>query len=225
LCRYCHLCLCRERPAAGISGSGHQLLNAGAQSLDGHCPFFEHICCYSRWGTIIAFLPLYAVQRGIANPGIFFSASAIMIMMGRALGGRVLSAFSQEKIILTFTFAGMVALIILFFTKTLFTFIFVGLLWGAGISFPIPVSMAYALDYAGSSSGTAVGTLRAISDLGLALGPIVMGMILPLTGYRALFLCLAFPCLVSLGYFQLYVRKKHDARKKPLHPAGVEMAV
>ncbi|MDD5007407.1 MAG: MFS transporter [Syntrophorhabdaceae bacterium] len=172
---------------------------------------------YFIWGTIIAFLPLYAVQRGIANPGIFFSASAIMIMLGRALGGRVLNAFSQEKIILTFTFTGAVALVVLFFTKTLLTFIFVGLLWGAGISFLIPVSMAYALDYAGSSSGTAVGTLRAISDLGLALGPIIMGSILFLTGYRAMFLCLAFLCLVSLGYFQLYVRKKHDARKKFLH--------
>lgn len=174
---------------------------------------------YFAWGTLIAFLPLYAIQRGVANPGFFFSASAIMIVIGRALGGRILSTFSQEKIILIFISTGAVALVILFFAKTLLAFIFVGLLWGASASFLVPVSMTYALDYGGSSSGTAVGTLRAISDLGVAIGPIVMGMILPLTGYRVMFLCLAFLCLVNLGYFQLYVRKKHDAHQKFLrHP-------
>jgi MFS family permease len=169
---------------------------------------------YFVWGGIIAFLPLYAIQRGVTNPGFFFSASAIMIVMGRALGGRILHAFSQERLISTFTLTGIVVLVMLCFAKTLFGFIVVGLLWGAGASFLIPVSMAYALDYAGSSSGPAVGTLRAISDLGLALGPIVMGMILPFTGYRGMFLCLAFVYLINLAYFHLFVLKKRDAQRK-----------
>jgi hypothetical protein len=45
-------------------------------------------------------------------------------------------------------------------------------------------------------------------DLGLALGPVTMGIIVPLTGYRVMFLCLALTCLVNLSYFQLYLRKK-----------------
>ncbi|HNT67645.1 MAG TPA: MFS transporter [Syntrophorhabdaceae bacterium] len=177
-------------------------------------PAISSFLQYFVWGAIIAFLPIYAVQRGVANPGLFFSASAIMIMAGRALGGRVLRSFSQERLILTFTFTGAAVLAMLFFAKSLFAFIFVGLLWGAGISFLIPVTMAYALDYAGSSSGATVGTLRAISDLGLALGPIVMGMLLSLTGYRAMFLCLSFLYLANMCYFQFYVRKKHDAHQK-----------
>jgi len=68
--------------------------------------------------------------------------------------------------------------------------------------------MAYQLDYAGSSSGTAVGTFRALSDLGLALGPVLMGIIIPIAGYKAMFLCLAFISLINLSYFQFYVRKK-----------------
>ena len=87
-------------------------------------------------------------------------------------------------------------------------FVLVGLLWGTGSAFFYPTSMAYAFDYADSSGGPAVGTFRALSDLGVALGPAVMGMIIPLTGYRTMFLCLALICLINLSYFQFYVRKR-----------------
>jgi MFS family permease len=68
--------------------------------------------------------------------------------------------------------------------------------------------MAYAFEYAGSSAGTAVGTFRTLMDLGLALGPMIMGAIIPVTGYRGMFLCLALVTLISLAYFQFYVRKR-----------------
>jgi MFS family permease len=159
-------------------------------------------------GSITAFFSLYAIQCGMKNPGYFFSASALMVIVGRALGGKVLDAWSKEKIILTFTFTSMIAMAILSFSRTLPMFIFVGLLWGTGVAFIFPVSMAYALDYAGSSRGTALGTFRALMDLGMALGPMIMGLIIPVAGYRIMFLCLAIMCLINLCYFQFVVRKK-----------------
>ena len=104
----------------------------------------------------------------------------------------------------------MIAMIILSFSKTLPMFIFVGMLMGIGNAFFFPASMAYALDYAGSSGGTALGTLRALMDLGIALGPTVIGIIIPFTGYPTMFLCLAFIYLINLCYFQFYVRKRGD---------------
>jgi MFS family permease len=163
-------------------------------------------------GSITAFFALYAIQCGVTNPGYFFSANAIMTIAGRALGGKLLDAWSKEKIILTFTFASMVAMIILSLSRTLPMFIFVGLIWGVVVAFIFPASMAYSLDYAGSSGGTAVGTFRALMDLGFAVGPMVMGLIVPLTGYPVMFLCLAFICLINLAYFQFYVRRR---RKQP----------
>jgi MFS family permease len=161
------------------------------------------------WGGLMAFFSLYAIKCGVTNPGFFFSAVAVMLMAGRLMGGRVFDAYSEEKIILVCILTSIAATVILSFSKTLSMFIFVGLLWGTGSAFFFPASMAYALDYAGSSGGTAVGTFRALSDLGLALGPMIMGIIIPLTGYRAMFLCLALICLINLTYFQLYVRKRN----------------
>jgi predicted MFS family arabinose efflux permease len=159
-------------------------------------------------GSVMAFFSLYAIQHGMTNPGYFFSASALTTIAGRALGGKILDAWSKEKIILIFTLTSMVAMVILSFSRTLPMFIFVGLLWGTGVAFIFPVTMAYAFDYAGSSNGTAIGSFRAVMDLGIASGPMVMGIIIPITGYPTMFLCLAAVCLINLCYFQFYVRKK-----------------
>ncbi len=102
----------------------------------------------------------------------------------------------------------MVILVILSLSKTLPMFILVGAFWGVGVAFFVPIIMAYALEYCGSSDGAAVGTYRAIYDLGIGLGPVVMGIVIPLTGYRIMFLSLAFICLINLCYFQFYVRKR-----------------
>ena len=159
-------------------------------------------------GAITAFFPLYAIECGVSNPGYFFSANAAMLIVGRVLGGKIVDTYNKEKIILAFPFTAMVAMVILSFSRTLPLFIVVGMIWGAGSAFFFPTAMAYALEYAGSSDGTAVGTFRAVSDLGLALGPVIMGIIIPLTGYRTMFLCLALISLINLCYFQFYVRKR-----------------
>jgi predicted MFS family arabinose efflux permease len=160
------------------------------------------------FGALAAFFPLYAIQCGVTNPGLFFSANAAMIIAARVVGGRILDAYDKEKIIPIFIVISMIAMFILSFSTTLPMFISSGLLWGIGGAFFYPASMAYALEYAQSSGGTAIGTFQAFMDLGMALGPLAMGLIIPLTGYRMMFLCLVFICLVNLCYFQFYVRKK-----------------
>jgi MFS family permease len=162
------------------------------------------------WGAISAFFPLYAIQCGVTNPGHFFTAMSIMMIGGRAFGGSIMDTCNKEKFIVAFLPAVSIILIILSFSKTLPMFIVVGALWGIGAAFFVPVSMTYAFEYAGSSAGGAVGTFRASQDLGLGLGPVVMGLIIPLTGYRVMFLCLALICFINLCYFQFYVRKRNN---------------
>ena len=133
---------------------------------------------------------------------------AIMMVAGRLFGGKIMDTCNKEKLIVTFLPSMVVILIILSLSKTLPMFIIVGAFWGIGAAFFVPMSMAYALEYSGSSDGAAVGTFRAISDLGLGLGPVVTGIIIPFTGYPVMFLCLALICLINMSYFQFYVRKK-----------------
>jgi predicted MFS family arabinose efflux permease len=163
------------------------------------------------WGAVTAFFPLYALQCGVANPGLFFSAMAISMIAGRVFGGRMLDSFNKEKLMMTCFSIATVSLIILSFSRTLPMFIIVGAFWGIGAAFFLPVSMSYAFEYAGTSDGAAVGTFRGFSDLGLGIGPVVVGVMIPLTGYRLTFLCLAIVVLCNMSYFHFYVRKRRNA--------------
>jgi MFS family permease len=160
------------------------------------------------WTGIVAFFPLYAIQCGVKNPGYFFSAYAITTIAARVMGGRIFDTYNKEKIIPTAIFVMIVAAVMLAFSKTLAMFILAGLIFGIGGAFLLPAAMAYALEYAGSSSGTTVSTYQAFMDLGMALGPAIMGIIVPVTGYRIMFLCSALICLINFCYFQFYLRKK-----------------
>ncbi len=160
------------------------------------------------YGALTAFIPLYALRCGITNPGLFFTAMAVAMITGRIFGGKILDTYNKEKIILVLILISMIATVILSFSKTLPLFIFAGFLWGVGAAFFMPACMAYALEFAGTSSGAAVGTFQALTDLGMALGPVIMGLIIPITGYPVMFLCLAFIYLIDMCYFQFYVRKR-----------------
>jgi MFS family permease len=160
------------------------------------------------WGALTAFFPLYAIKQGVANPGLFFTTIAIMLILGRALGGRIIDLYSREKIILPCLITYIIAMVILVFSKTLPMFILVAAIWGIGHAFLIPSLMVYALDRVGSSPGPAMGTFTAIMDLGMSLGPVIMGIILHTASYPIMFLCLALTGVINLNYFYFFVRKK-----------------
>jgi len=171
--------------------------------------FFAHII----WGTLTAFFPLYALNHGVSNPGFFFAAYAVVLILGRTLGGRILDQYSREKIILPCLTTYILSMVILAFSKTLPMFILVAIIWGIGNAFLIPTLVAYTIELAGSSRGPAMGTFTAFADFGTGIGPMVMGIILRMTSYQTMFLCLAFTGLLNLSYF--YRRN----RSRP-HPVG-----
>jgi MFS family permease len=160
------------------------------------------------WGALTAFFPLYAIKQGVANPGLFFTTIAIMLILGRALGGKIIDLYSREKIILPCLITYIIAMVILVFSKTLPMFILVAVIWGIGHAFLIPSLMVYALDRVGSSPGPAMGTFTAIMDFGMSLGPVIMGIIIHTASYPIMFLCLALTGVINLNYFYFFVRKK-----------------
>jgi MFS family permease len=161
------------------------------------------------WGALTAFFPLYAINHGVANPGLFFTAIAIMLFLGRALGGKILDLYSRERIILPCLITYIISMVILAFSKTQPMFILVAVIWGSGHAFLIPTLVAYTLDRVGSP-GPAMGTFTAITDLGYSLGPVLMGIVIQTTSYPIMFLCLALTGFINLNYFYFFVRKKGD---------------
>ncbi len=159
--------------------------------------FFAHII----WGALTAFFPLYAISQGVSNPGFFFTTYAVVLILGRTLGGRILDHYSREKIILPCLTTYILSMAILAFSKTLPMFILVAVIWGIGNAFLIPTLVAYTVELAGSSRGPAMGTFTALADFGTGVGPVIMGVVLRMTSYPTMFLCLAFAGLLNLYLF------------------------
>jgi predicted MFS family arabinose efflux permease len=168
------------------------------------------VSCFSFfiWGAITAFFPLYALQHGVANPGLFFATVAVMVILGRSLGVRLLAVCSRASIILISLTAQIAAMVILAFSQTLPLFLAAAAFWGAGHAFLVPSLMDYALERSGSASGPAMGTFTAVSDLGQFLGPFTMGIVLHYTTYPSMFFCLVLIGLVNINYFYFLVREK-----------------
>jgi MFS family permease len=160
------------------------------------------------WGAVNAFFPIYAINHGVTNPGLFFTTVAIMLILGRALGGKIIDSYNRERIILPCLTAYIISMATLAFSKTLPMFILAAVIWGIGHAFLIPILMVFALDRGGSSPGPVMGTFHGTVDLGFALGPVIMGMILHSTSYPVMFLCLALAAMINFNLFYFFVRKK-----------------
>lgn len=171
-------------------------------------PAIMYFFAHTIWGTLTAFFPLYAIKQGVTNPGFFFTVYAIVLILSRAFGGKILDLYSREKLLLPCLTTYILSMTILAFSKTLPLFILVAVIWAMGNAFLIPSLVAYVIDLSGSSRGPAMGLFTALGDLGVGLGPIIMGIILRFTNYPFMFLCLALTSLMNLSYFYFFVRKK-----------------
>jgi MFS family permease len=160
------------------------------------------------WGTLSAFFPLYALRQGVSNPGIFFAFLAITLILGRALGGRILDIYDKEKLITPCLAIIIVSVGILPFSTTLSMFILVAVILGMGWALLYPSLLIYAIENTGSARGPAMGTFTALADLGTGIGPMIMGIILQWTSYPIMFLCLILTGVINFLYFYYVMRKR-----------------
>jgi MFS family permease len=171
-------------------------------------PSIVNSFAFTIWGALTVFFPLYAVDHGVTNPGVFFTTIAVMIFLCRTFGGKLLDLYGTERVIPFLLASYALSMAVLAFSKTLPMFILVAAIFGVGYALLLPALMALALDRGGSSRGPAMGTFTAVSDLGYGVGPVIMGVIIRFTNYRIMFLCLALTGIMSIIYFHFFARKK-----------------
>ena len=80
------------------------------------------------WGAISAFFPLYAVQKGVANPGLFFGAIAVSMIVCRTFGSNLINRYRPRKFIVTLISGTIIGVVLLACTGTLALFILAGLI-------------------------------------------------------------------------------------------------
>jgi MFS family permease len=124
-----------------------------------------------------------------------------------------LDTCEKKKVIVPCLVTTVVSMVMLIFSTTLFLFLVVAVILGAGLALLYPSLLLYALEKSGSARGPAMGTFTALSDLGTGLGPMIMGPILQGTNYSIMFSCLALAGLINLLFFYAILDKKENVGK------------
>jgi MFS family permease len=171
-------------------------------------PIFVYFLAHIIWGALATFFPLHAINHGVTNPGFFFAAYAMVLILGRALGGRILDTYQRDRVILPCLTAYIIGMTLLAYSTSLQMFILVAIIQATGHAFLMPALVAYTIDLAGASRGASIGLLSAAGDLGMVLGPTIMGIILRFSSFPAMFLCVALIGLMNFTYFYSSMKKR-----------------
>lgn len=161
------------------------------------------------YSGIVAFVTTYASEINLKEVGgYFFLAYSIIILMTRPLSGRIMDNKGENIIIYPAFILFAVGMLLLSQSTNNFIFILAALLIGLGYGNFQSITQALAVKITPKERmGLANSTYFIFFDIGMGLGPFILGFIIPLTGFR--FLYLSFGGVILLNavlYYLVYGR-------------------
>lgn len=154
------------------------------------------------FGTIYTFLPLFGVERGIANVGPFFTALGLANIVIAMPLGRLSDRIGRVQVILPTAASMILALWGLGATHNLGLLVVMGCLYGLGFGGSWAALNALVVDEVPQAvRGTAVALLFGSFDLGIGLGSATMGLVAAAIGYGWMYLLLGLVFLAGVAAF------------------------
>lgn len=157
------------------------------------------------FAAMVSFLPLFARDRGITNPGLLFSLYAAMLLVFRLASGRLMDRLPRHYFIIPGIAALAVSLLVVASPGPSFLLFVAMGVYGVGTGSYQPAMMAYLVDRTDEAvRGRALSTFTLGNDLGLSLGSFILGAIIQATNYRAAYVFGAAVAAAGAAAFALY---------------------
>lgn len=165
------------------------------------------------FAAMVSFLPLFARDRGIANPGLLFTLYAAMLLVFRLLSGRLMDTLPRHYFIVPGIGALAVSLLVVASPGPSYLLYVAMGVYGLGTGAFRPAMMAYLVDRTDEAiRGRALSTFTLGNDLGLSLGSFILGAIIQATNYRAAYVFGAVVAAAGAAAFALYNAREVRAR-------------
>ena len=162
------------------------------------------------FGSLQAFLPLYAMTRGVgpASIGLIFAAQGLATLVARPLFGHWSDRIGRKPVImLGLLVAALVVAAVPWLSSTP-VLVLVGGMFGLASGAVTPAGAALIADAAkGGKLGAAMGTFGSLWDVGHALGPIATGILRGFLSYQVVFTIVAVVLACALAIFGSGVRE------------------
>ena len=192
-----------------------QITKRGARSVSGRFRLDRKVlipasvaCLLSAGaGVALAFVPLVGVERGVANPGIYFTAVALTSIAFRSVAGRLADSYGRSASVVPGMLLVSAGLMLVARASSTPMLALAGVVYGIGLASADPALQALVIDVAQPKHrGSAMATYYAMVDLGVAGGSVVSGQLAGLVGYGGAFAAASIAPLVGLGAFVGYTR-------------------
>jgi predicted MFS family arabinose efflux permease len=165
-------------------------------------PAFVYVFPAIAQGSLLSFLPLLAESRGGANPGLFFSTSAIALIMTRSVSGRMSDRLGRRAMITPGMAVIGCSTAILGFSSTFAAILATGFMYGLGLGMTGTSMMALTVDRAlPQERGSSIATVSAAWETGIGIGSMSLGFLLRATSFEVLYLFTGALVLIAAGIF------------------------
>jgi DHA1 family multidrug resistance protein-like MFS transporter len=157
-------------------------------------------------GTIGSYIPLYGLGFGMteADAGAIITAVYASSALLRAPAGRLADRIDRKLLLGVGVGISAIAVSLFPFFHSLAQFIVIGIIFGIGMGLAMPASLAVAADFSSASGrGLSMAVPTFFFQIGMAVGPTIMGFVANARGYETMFLScaasLALGLIIMLG--------------------------
>jgi MFS family permease len=164
--------------------------------------------------AMITFLMLYASNQKIANAGLYFTFSAICIVIARLVTGKITDRYGALYTLVPGFVLTMLGFICLIFSAAVpLLFYAAGMFAGFGGGMTGPALNAAVIKAAPDNRrGAASGTFMISYDVGFGIGGLLWGLVIDLAGFTALFAGCAIFTVIAMLISIIFLKKKADRR-------------
>ena len=146
------------------------------------------LCLYCAQTSVLTFLPVHALQRGISNIGLFFAVNALTVMVFRAVAGKLYDTRGPALVIVPGILVAVAAMLVVGAATSLEMFLLGAVLLGIGMGAVAPSLQAMSVDgVAPERRGVANGTYFSALDIGMGGGAILLGTVAQAFGYPVMY--------------------------------------
>ena len=154
-----------------------------------------------------AFLPLYALERGLENPGIWFALYAAGLLLSRPLAGKISDRVSRRAVVLPGFTLNLAGMILLAFAPSSFWLLASAPITGIGYGAAHATLMTETIDRASPQRrGLSMAQFQLFFDLGIGIGAVLLGGLLDITNQNFSLMYLASVTIGLIGMFRYWVK-------------------
>lgn len=157
----------------------------------------------TSFGFGIFFMGVYGAYLGVGNPGLFYTISAITMILVRLTSGKFMDRFRPIFIMGAAVVAGLITYSLLVGCELMgnssMMFYVAGAFYGVSLGVSLPINQAIAVKLSDPERwGAANGLYLFGNDIGIGISSLIWGMTVPAFGYSATLVCVM--CCIAASF-------------------------